>query len=242
MHFAWVVLIAVFGPLLGTILGTLLKPNDKFLSVSFSFTAGVMFAISFFELIPESIEGAGVPISVVAFLGGFTLMLLVDFSIPHFHTTTGAAEPSFERTSKTIYTGVILHNLPEGFAVGAGFALDEGLGLLIALAIALHDIPETLIPVASNYRVKKERKLAFMTGITVLLSTLTGIFIGRFLLFGLAEAVIAATLGVAAGIMVYLSGDELLPGAYDFGYVHMANFSLAIGIAFIMVLEFTIGI
>ncbi len=242
MDFAWIILISISGPLLGNILGTLLKPSDKFLSVSFSFTAGVMFAISFFELIPESIAGSSVPVAAGAFFGGFALMLLVDFSIPHFHTTTGADEPSFERTSITIYTGVIMHNLPEGFAIGAGFTLDERLGLLIAVAIALHDIPETLIPVAASFRVNKERKEAFLTGISVLLSTLAGILIGRFLLLGVPEAVIAGALGLAAGIMIYLSGDELLPAAYKFGYVHLANFSLAIGIAFIMFLEYTIGI
>lgn len=242
MDFTWIILIAISGPLLGTFLGTFLKPTGKFWSVSFSFTAGVMFAVSFFELIPESISGASVPIAAGAFFGGFTLMLLVDFSIPHFHTTTGVEEPSFEKTSTTIYTGVMMHNLPEGFAIGAGFTLDERLGLLIAVAIALHDIPETLIPVASNYRIKEKRKTAFLTGISVLLSTLAGILLGRFLLIGVPSAVIASALGIAAGIMIYLSGDELLPAAYDFGHVHLANFSLAIGIVFIMVLEYTIGI
>lgn len=242
MELLWITLIAVSGPLLGTLLGSFLKPNDKFLSGSFAFTAGVMFAISFFELIPESIKGTGVFTATIAFIGGFMLMLIVDFLVPHFHTITDDSECSFERTSATIYTGVMMHNLPEGFAVGAGFTLDVRLGLFIAIAIALHDIPETLVPVASRYRVKKDRRTAIFTGFTVLFSTLLGIFSGAFLLKGISNAVIAGVLGVAAGIMVYLAGDELLPTAYKWGHVHLANFSLAIGIAFIMILEYAVGI
>jgi len=242
MEFILVLIIAISGPLLGTILGSFLKPSDKFLSVSFSFTAGVMFGIAFFELIPESIEGVGVPIAAISFLGGFTLMLIVDFLVPHFHTLTDTSESSFERTANTIYTGVIIHNLPEGFAVGAGFVLDVRLGLLTAIAIALHDIPEVIVPVASRYRLNKNRKKALLTGLSVLASTLAGIFLGSFFLRGVTKGIIAVILGIAGGIIIYLSGDELLPTAYDFGYVHMANVSLAMGIAFIIILEYAIGI
>ncbi len=240
MDFIWITVIVILGPLIGTLLGTFLEPNDKFLSISFAFTAGVMTAVSFFELIPQSIEGSGGIAATGAFFGGFVLMLLVDVIIPHFHTTTGRDEPSFERTTSTIYTGVLIHNLPEGFAIGAGFSLDARLGLLIAIAIAFHDVPETLIPVASRYRIKKGKKRAILTGLSVMVSTLAGIFLGRFLLSGIPTAISAAALGIAGGIMIYLAADELLPTAYDFGFVHLTNFSLVMGIVFIMILQVTI--
>ena len=242
MDFIWIIIIVILGPLIGTLLGTFLRPNDKFLSISFAFTAGVMLAVSFFELVPQAIEGSSGLTATGAFFGGFILMLLVDIMIPHFHTTTGNEEASFERTTSTIYTGVLMHNLPEGFAIGAGFSLDARLGLLIAIAIAFHDVPETLIPVASRSRIKKGKKRAIFTGLSVMLSTLAGIFLGHFLLSGIPVAISASAIGISGGIMVYLAADELLPTAYDFGFVHLTNLSLILGIIFIMILKSTIGV
>lgn len=157
----WIIFITLLGPAIGSIIGITIKPSNIFLCYSFGFTAGVMFAVAFFQLIPESITISSLAIVVIAFIVGFAVMYLVDQILPHFHPIPDTDEKkTFKRTAMTLLVGIAMHNLPEGFAVGASFSSMAGLGLLVAIAIALHDVPETIIPVASNYSLPKNKKRA----------------------------------------------------------------------------------
>lgn len=232
-----IILIASLGPIIGTLMGTIIKPNNKFLCGSFSFAAGVMIAVAFLELIPSGEELLSVYSLAIAFLIGFWLMYIADQLIPHFHSVSDSKEESFDKTSITVFIGVMMHNFPEGFAIGAGFLHSPELGLIIATAIALHDIPETIVPVSSRFFVKENRLTAILTGIGILMSTLLGIFLGYLFLGQVSPVFTGVAIVVAAGVMVYLAGDELLPTALDFGYKHLVNHSFVLGIVFMLVIE-----
>ncbi|MBS3815356.1 MAG: ZIP family metal transporter [Hadesarchaea archaeon] len=232
----WILFIVILGPVFGTIIGILIKPSERFFCLSFSFTAGVMLAVAFFQLIPESMKELSIPIVIISFLVGFSIMFIVDQIVPHFHGVSNTPEESFERTSATITAGIAMHNLPEGFAIGASFSAMPELGLIVASAIALHDVPETIVPVSTSYSILGNRKKASFNGLAVTIPTLIGLFIGVLMLNWVTTNLIAIAMVITAGIMVYISGDELLPAAQDFGYKHLANFSLAGGISFVLLL------
>ena len=229
----WIIFIIILGPIIGSIIGITIKPSKIFLCISLGFTAGVMFGVAFFQLIPESIEISSIIVVVIAFISGFTIMAIVDQILPHFHPIPDTDEKKkFKRTAMTLVVGIALHNFPEGFAVGASFSSMTNLGLIVAIAIALHDVPETIIPVASNYSLYKNTRKALWIGLLTTIPTLIGLFLGKILLESVTNDMMAFVMVMTAGIMVYISGDELLPASQKYGYDHISNFSLASGIIF----------
>ncbi|HDP97012.1 MAG TPA: hypothetical protein ENN25_04885 [Euryarchaeota archaeon] len=117
----WILLVVILGPLIGSFLGILISPGSGFLSGCFGFAAGVMIAISFISLIPESMEAIALHWVFFAFMLGFSMMFLVDRIIPHFHPITNTDEnASLERTALTLIAGYCasydrLANFPVGW-------------------------------------------------------------------------------------------------------------------------------
>ncbi len=231
----WIIFIVLLGPVIGSILGVLIRPTNWFLCASFSFAAGIMLAISLMQLLPEALETISAPSVMVAFLAGFVIMYVVDKSIPHVHGVTDEDERAgLRRTSIALMVGISIHNLPEGFAVGASFSSDASLGLIVAIAISLHDLPETMIPVSSFKALGKSNGEAFGYGWLATLPTILGLAIGWAVLEYVSDSVIAVALTITAAIMIYISGDELIPAAQKLGYPHLANFSVAAGIIMVL--------
>lgn len=231
----WIIFIVIVGPAFGALMGVMVKPSPRFLCISFSFAAGIMLAVSLLQLIPDALDTISIGWVVVTFLGGFILMFVVDRLLPHFHAITDEDEhEGMQRTALALMVGISLHNLPEGFAVGASFTSDDSLGLLVALAISLHDMPETLIPVASFMAIGKSKQHSFSMGALATIPTLIGLALGYALLDLVSSNIVAGAIVVTAAIMIYISGDELIPAAQKLGYPHLSNFALALGIVFVM--------
>lgn len=234
----WILLVVILGPLIGSFLGILISPGSWFLSGCFGFAAGVMIAISFISLIPESMEAIALHWVIFAFMLGFSIMFLVDRIIPHFHPITNTDEnASLERTALTLIAGIALHNLPEGFAVGASFSSMADLGLLVAIAITVHDIPETIVPVSSARALGRTRRRAFSIGWLATAPTILGLMIGIALLHIISAEAVAFSLSVTAGFMIYIAGDELLPASQGFKFPHITNFTFAAGILMVIALH-----
>ncbi|MFX0170715.1 MAG: zinc transporter ZupT [Candidatus Hodarchaeota archaeon] len=206
------------------------RPDNKMLSASMGFSAGVMISVSIFELFPEAANELGTLIAGISFLLGMVTVATLDFLIPHQymheHTSTDRSaslvvNPSTTRllrTGKFIAIGIAIHNFPEGVITMSGSLYSIELGFLIAIAIALHNIPEGLsvaIPIycASDDK-KKAFKLSFLSGIT----EPVGAIIGLLILFSLGmifAEIIILSLAFVAGIMTFISLDELLPSAHE---------------------------
>jgi zinc transporter, ZIP family len=208
----------------------------RVLSLILGFAAGVMLAISAFDLIPEAMELGSLTHAIVGFLLGAGMMYVLDLTIPHAHMTGDLDGPvtslSHEkinskkilRTGYLIFLGMALHNIPEGLAIGAGLQSSPELGLTIAIAIGLHNVPEGMATAgplkAGGLTGGKVLLLTTIAGIMTPLGALLGV-----IAFGISESLVAMGMALAAGAMVYISSDELIPQSHKY-HSHMANFGI----------------
>lgn len=205
------------------------KPSTKLLSLMLGFAAGVMLAVITLELLPEAIELGGIYNAVLGFLVGVALLYLLDLYIPHLHIGCNGnpQQQQLLRVGYLIFLGIAAHNLAEGLAIGAGLFASHSLGVAIAIAIALHNIPEgmaTAVPLSMG-GMGKLKLLGLM--VVAGLMTAVGALIGGFA-FQQAANLVGASLGLAAGAMFYIVGDELIPQARCYHH-HHANLGLVAG-------------
>ncbi len=199
----------VLGAIIVLILG---RPGRRTLSVLLGFAAGIMLAISAFELIPEALEFSTLPLAAAGFIFGGIVMWIIDRIIPHLHLMSDAEDTNLVRTGYLVVLGIALHNLPEGLAIGAGLEASPELSLFIAISIGLHNIPEGM---ATTGPLKAG---GLTTGAILLLNLLAGLMtpLGTILgliFFGLTAGLIGAGLAFAGGAMIYIAINELIPEA-----------------------------
>ncbi len=232
-----IVLLAVLGPIIGSLIGILKKPSEIFMYNMLAFAAGVMLAISFLQLIPESIQLSSPLIAILGIIAGTLFMFLLDKTLPHVHKEFGTVEPgsTLKRTSLYLIVGIFLHNFPEGMAIAIGAVADNNISLAIALAIAIHNIPEGICTSAPYYYCTKDKKKAFLISSLTALPIIIGYYVSYYLFtivpIGFAGFMIAAT----AGIMIYICSDEIIPTSCCFKH-HSTIFSLMAGIILVMIL------
>jgi ZIP family zinc transporter len=134
--------------------------------------------------------------------------------------------------------GITLHNLPEGLVVAAGYTYMPRLGLIIAVAIMLHNIPEglaTAIPLAeAGMKPIKIALITLLSGLAEPLAALVGAL--ALSLLG-TTTIIGFSLVFAAGVMTYITADELIPVAHEYGFKHTVSVSLLFGIIFALLID-----
>lgn len=134
-----------FGTTLGGILGIIIKKDsNKFLSFILSFASGLMMAIICFDLIPEALGITNLGIVLLGILLGICMMIFCDLVISKkfSYKKVKSKDKGLLTTGIIVSIGLAIHNFPEGLAIGSGFEASLKLGLSLALAICLHDIPE----------------------------------------------------------------------------------------------------
>jgi len=213
------------------------KPGPRFMALTLGFSGGVMILVSFVELLQGGIEAVGFGPAHLAFFGGMVVMFLIDVSIPHEYMaeqqdTEERPQGGLMKTGLLVALGIGIHNFPEGMATFAGALQDFRLGLAIALAIALHNIPEGLAVSAPVYAATGSRRKAFLWSFLSGLAEPVGAAVAAlFLLPFLTEAVLGLMLATVAGIMVFISLDELVPVARSFGQEHLSIVGVGLGMA-----------
>lgn len=238
---------------IGSLIGFLSKKfNPKFLSGALGFSAGVMIYVSLVEIFVKAKdsltssygERQGYLITVVGFFAGIALIAIIDRLIPshenpHEIKNIGDSDSQGEeKKSKLMRMGLFsalalaIHNFPEGLATFMGALADPKLGISIAVAIAIHNIPEGLAVSAPIYYATQDRRKAFVLSFLSGVSEPIGALIGYFLLRSVFnEATFGAIFAGVAGIMIYISLDELLPTAEEYGEHHIAIWGLVAGMA-----------
>jgi ZIP family zinc transporter len=207
------------------------RPSRKIMSFLMGLAAGVMIILSFLELMVEALNLSGLGLAAAGFLAGSLSLFVLDSLFPHLHfgvKEKGVVDMKLFQYSTLIAVGIALHNFPEGWAVGSSYVYLPELGLTVAVAMAIHNIPEGMaiaIPAclsgcskASAFRLALFSGLAEPAGALVsvlLLDTFTG-----FVPFGLA---------FAAGIMVFITLDEIIPAASQNGHEHFTSFGIIAG-------------
>ena len=237
------------GALLAVALGNIsTRTQDSMLG----FAAGMMLAASSFSLIlpglaaARELFGSGpvAALTVASGLGlGVLLMLGLDYFTPHEHERAGAFGPDHQRMSRVwlFVFAIILHNIPEGMAIGVSFAGgDMGVGLPLTTAIAIQDIPEGLA-VALALRTTglspwRSILIAAASGLMEPLGALVGLGISS----GLAIAY-PISLGLAAGAMIFVVSHEVIPETHRNGHQTPATVGLMGGFAVMMFLDTALG-
>ncbi len=231
--------------------------NTRFLSVALGFSAGVMLYVSFIEIffkakeaLVESMgEAPGTWATVAAFFGGILLIAVIDqlvpgYENPHELHTIEEMDHGLENLPKNeahdfgklkrmgLFTALAIgiHNFPEGLATFTAALTEPSLGVAIAVAIAIHNIPEGIAVSVPIYYATGSRKQAFKLSFLSGLAEPVGALVGYLILMPFFTPTIFGVLfaGVA-GIMVFISLDELLPAAREYGEHHMAIYGLIAG-------------
>jgi ZIP family zinc transporter len=227
----WVILLIFAGQTAGSAIGLLKKPSDRLLHSSVAFAASMMIGISFLELIPKGLQFASPFIVILSFFAGVVGFMVVDRILPHIHPEFIKSDKCCMRRSvNMLVVGISLHNLPEGLAIGIGFAIDPAMGILIAIAIAIQDIPENIATIVPLYCINKCKIRAFFIVSVTILFELAGFLLGYFFLRGVSLVILGVSLAIAAGLMVYISISELLPAAKLKEYPRTGAIALSLGI------------
>lgn len=230
------------------------KTNTRLLSTSLGFSAGVMIYVSMIEIFPKAKaslvaelgETQGYIYTVLAFFGGIFISAIIDKLVPtgqnpHEQVSLSDIQDVQQdvKKKKALYRmgvfsaiAIAIHNFPEGLATFFSAIEDPALGISVAVAVAIHNIPEGIavsIPVYySTENRKKAFFLSFLSGLAEPIGALFGYF---FLLPYFNGLTFGITFAIVAGIMVFISLDELLPTAEQYGEHHLAIYGLIAGMA-----------
>lgn len=232
---------------LSTILGSLFfifKIFQKKSSLIFflGFSAGVMIYLSFAELVPTSINKIGFFNTNFLFFLGILIMAFFDYFIP-FHYLIKNRNKQNINTKPELFSKALLmtiaftiHNIPEGMAVFLSSLDQIKLGILLAIAVAIHNIPEGMAVAVSVYQATKNKIEAIKyTTISALAEPLGALIFFLFFINYYAEELIFSFYAVVAGIMIYVSFDELLPSCFQNGVRHYSILGIIFGILVVFI-------
>ncbi len=219
---------------LGGLIVLIKKPGKRLFGFLMGFATGVMIAVSFLDLLKEAIESSGYLFTAIGFAVGALFMALVDSFSPHIHfgEKENISKSKFLKSGMLIALGITIHNIPEGISVGAGYMHLPEFGIFIAIAIALHNIPEgiaTALPLCKSELCKA--KIFLITLFSGLVEPI-GALIAVFFLTPFKN-LIPISLAFAAGVMIFITFDELIPLSRDNGHHHSTIIGMMIGILFV---------
>lgn len=227
------------------------QTNRKFLSVSLGFSAGVMIYVSMIEIFVQAREALTAPLgerlggwaTVLAFFGGMLVIALIDKVIPSeenphevklVEEESGTPQTDRRLMRMGLFTAlaIAIHNFPEGLATFVSAQQEPSIAIPIVVAIAIHNIPEGIAVSVPIYHATGSRRKAFQYSFLSGLSEPVGALVGWLILMPVMNEVVFGLLfaGVA-GIMVFISFDELLPAAREYGEHHLSIYGLISGMA-----------
>ena len=240
---------------IGALIGFLFKsPSHKFNDIVLSLAAGIMLAAAVMGLIVPSITHGVAEFgnwSLLMTVGGIFIgavcLLFIDKSVPHLHKLVGVEEELHPENNKRLgrillfVLAIAIHNFPEGLAAGVSFGTgNTGDAITVAIGIALQNIPEGMIiiapMIASGVSKKRTLIIALITGLVEVVGTLIGYFA-----VSISTIILPFMLAFAGGTMLYVISDEMIPETHAHGNERAATFSLLMGFAIMLVIDFFLG-
>lgn len=235
------------------------KTNRTMMAITLGFSAGVMIYVSFMEIIPKAIifleetnsTGLAKIYVTIGFFSGILIVAFIDYLVPNFENPHELQEiedysevkPSRKNRHENLIfksqmkrmgifsaIAIAIHNFPEGLVTFLSTLKDPSLGVPIAIAIAMHNIPEGIAVSIPIFFATGSRKKAFYYSFLSGLAEPLGGIIGYLLLRNyLSDTLFGILFSIIAGVMVYISMDELLPAAQKYGKHHLSIFGLILG-------------
>lgn len=223
--------------------------SHKTLDVLLGFSAGVMLAASAFSLVLPSIEHGGgnlkaVLITSAGILAGAVLLDAFDELLPHVHLINKKQE-GMENTNVTgiwlFVFAIALHNFPEGLATGVGFGTGNIIdGVIISAGIAIQNFPEGLAVAVSLRKVGYDKKFAFWVATLTGLIEPVGAIMGLFLV-NIFQPLIGFILALAAGAMLFIISDEIIPETHSGGHERESTYGIIFGFITMIILWVLLG-
>lgn len=226
---------------IGSLIAFVSKSTNKvFLSISLGFSAGVMLYVSMIEIFVKAQESLSVELgdkngaimTVIAFFGGMLIIAIIDKLIPaegNPHELGHVDEQDNKLMRMGVFTAVAIaiHNFPEGLATFISAMQEPEVAIPIVVAIAMHNIPEGIAVSVPVYHATGSKKKAFLYSFASGLSEPIGALLGWLILMPIMnDMVYGIIFAGVAGIMVFISLDELLPCAREYGEHHHAMYGL----------------
>jgi ZIP family zinc transporter len=234
-YLIYVTLIGLISGTLGTLGGGLLvllvrEINDKLLSIVLGISAGIMTSVIFFDLIPEAQNAGSIWSSLAGLFLGVVLISLLDLFFPHQHFVSQEnTKNKYLKAGLLLAIGIALHNVPEGLAIGAGYSSTKPLGLGLAVIMAIQNFPEgmAVATTLSLANLKKQNVIiiTLLSGIPMGIGSFIGAYLGS-----VSSLLLSISLGFAAGAMLYITFDELVPDAHEKAEGHSAILGILTGV------------
>lgn len=216
------------------------KPSKKFLNIALGFAAGVMLTASFTSLILPGIEIGGIWPVIIGMVLGVVVLDSADRWLPHVHSETGPEGPHTTRIGAVwlFIIAITLHNMPEGLAVGVAFGSgDLSNALTIMLAIGIQNIPEGFaVSVAALNAGMGTYYYASLAGIRAGLVEIPLAVLGAWAV-QLLSPLLPYAMGFAAGAMLFVISDEIIPETHRLGKQRIATFGLMLGAIIMLYLD-----
>jgi len=216
--------------------------SDRLLDAMLGFAAGVMLAATAFSLLVPAVELGSIWVALLGLTVGALFLDRMDSYVPHVHVISGPEGPSSTlRRVWLLILAITLHNFPEGLAVGVSFGSENiAVAVALATAIALQNMPEGLAVALPLLREGYSRRRA------LLYATLSGLAEPVAGLFGVVAVTIARPLlpfglAFAAGAMLFVVSDEIIPETHRRGYEREGTFGIIIGFLVMMLLDNLFG-
>ncbi|MDR2824056.1 MAG: zinc transporter ZupT [Prevotellaceae bacterium] len=227
------------------------RTNTKLLSVALGFSAGVMIYVSFIEILPQAFllsknaaAGTSNVYVVLAFFVGIAIIFLIDALIPEsenphemhnveeMYNSNSLNESRLKRTGILMALAIAIHNFPEGIATFASAVVAPEIAIPITIAIAIHNIPEGIaVSVPIFYATGNRSKAFWLSFLSGMAEPLGGVLGFIFIMKYMNEFGLAMLMAAVAGIMVFISVDELLPGSEKYGHHHYSIGGFVAGMA-----------
>lgn len=205
------------------------NPSNRLFSSILGLSGGLMISIVCFDLLPEAFSMVGLPIGISGIIFGVLIISFVDEIISRMGKHRKREKNGFTRTGILIGIGILIHNFPEGLAIGSGYMATPHLGLGLSLIIAIHNIPEG-ISMATPLNIGGVQKLriliyTIMTGIPMGVGAFIGAMLGE-----ISPTFIGWCLGFAGGAMLFITCQEIIPKSREIWKGRISGFGIILGI------------
>lgn len=224
------VILSVISPILGGLISVIKKPRISIIYHLLAFAAGIMLAISFFDLIPESISYCTYRITIYGIIIGFFIMYLLHLLLPN--------NKSLKETASFLALGMAVHNFAEGMVIAIATNLSNTLNMIVFTSIFIHNFAEGLCTASPIYYATKNKLKAFIITSFTALPLLIGYLITQLVFHTISQPTLGFLLALVAGLMLNITLSELIPQSANKTTGYATEFSLIIGIILVIILTY----